>query len=144
MPSRIAAALRGRPASSTGRRVPAAKKRESAANGPGCAGATAGVKLSGYGQIGNVAPQGVHGPALSCHKTKKTVNQRDTEEDVQTWPAPSDRPISSISATALTAELDRASWCGRGADARISYRALIAPKGLDSQVRAVAVAMAMA
>ena len=46
--------------------------------------ATAGVKLSGYGQFGNVAPQGVHGPAPSRHKTKKTVNQRDTEEDVQT------------------------------------------------------------
>ena len=52
--------------------------------------ATAGVTLWGYGQFGNVAPQGVHGPAPSRHKTKKTKRYRRRCSDVTCTFRPAD------------------------------------------------------
>ena len=65
-------------------------------------GATAGVKLSVIGQFENVAGRGNGGPVPSRQAAKKTVNQRDIEEDARRSPALPLRPFSCTFGTALT------------------------------------------
>ena len=64
--------------------------------------ATAGVKWSVIGQFGNVARKRDGGPAPARQAAKKTVNQRDIEEDARRSPALPLRPFSCTFGTALT------------------------------------------
>ena len=64
--------------------------------------ATAGVKWSVIGQFENVARKGDGGPVQSRQAAKKTVNQRDIEEDASRSPALPLRPFSCTFGTALT------------------------------------------
>ena len=64
--------------------------------------ATAGVKWLVIGQFENVARKGDGGPVPSRHAAKKTVIQRDTEEDARRSPALPLRPFSCTFGTALT------------------------------------------
>ena len=64
--------------------------------------ATAGVKWSVIGQFENVARKGDRGPVPSRQAAKKTVNQRDIEEDARRSPALPLRPFSCTFGTALT------------------------------------------
>ena len=68
--------------------------------------ATAGVKWSVIGQFENVARKGDRGPVPSRQAAKKTVNQRDIEEDARRSPALPLRPFSCTFGTALTADDD--------------------------------------
>ena len=65
-------------------------------------GATAGVKWSVIGPFENVARKGDGGPVQSRQAAKKTVNQRDIEEDASRSPALPLRPFSCTFGTALT------------------------------------------
>ena len=65
--------------------------------------ATAGVKWSVIGQFENVARKGDRGPVPSSQAAKKTVNQRDIEEDARRSPALPLRPFPCTFGTALTA-----------------------------------------
>ena len=78
-------------------------------------GATAGVKWLVIGQFENVARKGDGGPAPARQAAKKTVNQRDIEEDARRSPALPLRPFSCTFGTALTLRseveiLRAASW----------------------------------
>ena len=64
--------------------------------------ATAGVKWSEFGQFENVARKGDGGPVPSRQAAKKTVSQRDIEEDARRSPALPLRPFSCTFETALT------------------------------------------
>ena len=64
--------------------------------------ATAGVKWSVIGPFENVARKGDGGPVQSRQAAKKTVNQRDIEEDASRSPALPLRPFSCTFGTALT------------------------------------------
>ena len=64
--------------------------------------ATAGVKWSVIGQFENVARKGDSGRVPSRQAAKKTVNQRDIEEDARRSPALPLRPFSCTFGTALT------------------------------------------
>ena len=63
--------------------------------------ATDGVKWSVIGQFENVARKGDGGPVQSRQAAKKTVNQRDIEEDARRSPAFPLRPFSCTFGTAL-------------------------------------------
>ena len=71
-------------------------------DGPTALDATAGVKWSEFGQFENVARKGDGGPVPSRQAAKKTVSQRDIEEDARRSPALPLRPFSYTFGTALT------------------------------------------
>ena len=77
--------------------------------------ATAGVKWLVIGQFENVARKGDGGPVPSRHAAKKTVIQRDTEEDARRSPALPLRPFSCTFGTALTRVAGAGDGCGRNA-----------------------------
>ena len=60
------------------------------------------MKWSVIGQFENVARKGDRGPVPSRQAAKKTVNQRDIEEDARRSPALPLRPFSCTFGTALT------------------------------------------